>query len=85
MKNRAKPECVAQLHSRAAAIENNDTLAIQIAHERIDVPRRAELNIEHGGVVDGEDIEFQIKTITPKQQSTRLPNAAVSCLAHCML
>ena len=31
----------------------------------LDVPLRAKFNIEHGCVVDSEDIEFQIKIITP--------------------
>ncbi|HZJ93589.1 MAG TPA: hypothetical protein VFD09_10975 [Thiopseudomonas sp.] len=62
MKNRARSECVAKLQSLADAIENKDTLAIQIAHERIDVPLHAEFNIEHGCVVEGEDIEYAAHT-----------------------
>jgi amphi-Trp domain-containing protein len=56
-----KAEFVAKLRRLADAIENGDRFEIQIAGERIYVPVRAELTIEHERSDDEEEIEFQIK------------------------
>ncbi len=56
-----KADFVAKLRRLADAIENGDRFEIQIAGERIYVPVRAELTIEHERSDEEEEIEFQIK------------------------
>ena len=41
-------------------LESKKPFVIQIAGERIRVPKRAQVNIEHERSKDGEEIEFQI-------------------------
>jgi len=60
-KNYSKTEFVAKLRRLADAIENDDRFEIQIAGERIYVPKRAVFNIEHERENGMEEIEFQIK------------------------
>ncbi|MCI4671895.1 MAG: amphi-Trp domain-containing protein [Bacteroidia bacterium] len=60
-KSYSKSEFVAKLRRLAAAIENDDSFEIQIAGERIYVPKRAIYNIEHERGEDEEEIEFQLK------------------------
>lgn len=52
---------VAKLRRLADALETGDKFEIQIAGERIYVPVRAELSIEHEREGDEEEIEFQIR------------------------
>tara|TARA_R110002033_G_scaffold124235_1_gene166359 strand:+ start:300 stop:524 length:225 start_codon:yes stop_codon:yes gene_type:complete len=56
-----KADFVAKLRRLADAIENGERFDTQIAGERIYVPVRAELTIEHERSDDEEEIEFQIK------------------------
>ena len=53
---------VDKLRRLADSLESGERFAIQIAGERIFVPARAAVNIEHERGEDGaEEIEFQIK------------------------
>jgi amphi-Trp domain-containing protein len=52
---------VAKLRRLADALEQEEKFEIQIAGERIYVPVRAELSIEHEREGKEEEIEFQIK------------------------
>ncbi|MEO0899706.1 MAG: amphi-Trp domain-containing protein [Bacteroidota bacterium] len=60
-KSYSKSEFVAKLRRLADAIENDERFDIQIAGERIYVPKRAVFNIEHERGEEEEEIEFQIK------------------------
>jgi amphi-Trp domain-containing protein len=60
-KNYSKPEFVAKLRRLADAIEKDERFEIQVAGERIYVPKRAVFNIEHERADHEEEIEFQIK------------------------
>jgi len=57
----AIPDAVAKLRRLADALEKDKPFRIQIAGERIRVPRRAQLSIEHERDDDEEEIEFQLK------------------------
>jgi amphi-Trp domain-containing protein len=57
----AMPDAVAKLRRLADALEEDKPFRIQIAGERIRVPRRAQLSIEHERDDDEEEIEFQLK------------------------
>lgn len=52
---------VAKLRRLADALEDGKRFTIQIAGERIAVPARAIVNIEHEREGKAEEIEFQIK------------------------
>ena len=54
-------EIVSKLRRLADALEKGKRFEIRIAGERIYVPARAEMNIEHERDGDQEEIEFQIK------------------------
>ena len=54
-------EFVAKLRRLADALEAGERFEIQVAGERIDVPARAEFNVEHEREGDEEEIEFQLK------------------------
>jgi amphi-Trp domain-containing protein len=54
-------EFVEKVRRLADALEAGERFDIQIAGERIYVPARATVNIEHERGEDGEEIEFQIK------------------------
>ena len=54
-------DAVAKLRRLADALEADKPFRIQIAGERIRVPRRARLSIEHERGDDDEEIEFQLK------------------------
>ena len=56
-----KADFVAKLRRLADAIENGKRFEIRIAGERIRVPARAILNVEHERTGREEEIEFQIK------------------------
>ena len=52
---------VAKLRRLADALESDGPFRIQIAGERIRVPKRARFSIEHERGDDEEEIEFQLK------------------------
>jgi amphi-Trp domain-containing protein len=54
-------DTVAKLRRLADALEADKPFRIQVAGERIRVPRRARLSIEHERGDDEEEIEFQLK------------------------
>ena len=54
-------DAVAKLRRLADALEADQPFRIQIAGERIRVPRRAQFSIEHERGDDEEEIEFQLK------------------------
>ena len=54
-------EVVAKLRRLADALESDGPFRIQIAGERIRVPKRAQFSIEHERGDDEEEIEFQLK------------------------
>lgn len=54
-------EMVAKLRRLADALESGSPFRIQIAGERINVPVRAEFNIEHERGDEEEEVEFQLK------------------------
>jgi len=60
-KDYPKKRFVEKLRRLADAIENGERFTISIAGERINVPVRAQYNLEHERAKDGEEIEFQIK------------------------
>jgi len=60
-KNYPLPDFIDKLRRLADALEAGQRFEIQIAGERISVPVRAELSIEHERGEDEEEVEFQIK------------------------
>jgi amphi-Trp domain-containing protein len=54
-------DVVKKLRRLADALEEDTPFRIQVAGERIRVPRRAEFSIEHERGDDEEEIEFQLK------------------------
>jgi len=54
------PDAVAKLRRLADALEADKPFRIQIAGERIRVPRRAQVSVEHERGDDDEEIEFQL-------------------------
>jgi len=54
-------DVVTKLRRLADALEGDKTFRIQVAGERIRVPRRAQLSIEHERGEREEEIEFQLK------------------------
>lgn len=54
-------EFVEKLRRLADALENDKPFVIQVAGERIYVPKRASISIEHERSEDEEEIEFQLK------------------------
>jgi len=59
-KTYATSQFVAKLRRLAEALETGRRFTIQIAGERIHVPARARVNIEHEREGNDEEIEFQI-------------------------
>lgn len=55
------PQFVAKIRRLADCLENNQSFDIQIAGERIYIPKDAVFNIEHEREDGEEEIEFQIK------------------------
>ena len=55
------PDFIAKLRRLADALESGERFEIQIAGQRISVPVRASVNIEHEREGGEEEIEFQIK------------------------
>ena len=60
-KTYSKKEFVQKIRRLADSIEDDKKFAIQIAGERIYVPKEAIVNIEHERGKSSEEIEFQIK------------------------
>ena len=54
-------EAAAKLRRLADALEADKPFRIQIAGERIRVPKRARFSVEHERGDDEEEIEFQLK------------------------
>lgn len=54
-------EIVAKLRRLADALEEGNAFEIQIAGERIYVPKHAQVSIEHERQDGEEEIEFQLK------------------------
>ncbi len=54
-------DVVAKLRRLADALEGGTAFRIQVAGERIRVPKRAEFSVEHERDDDEEEIEFQLK------------------------
>jgi len=60
----------AKLRRLADALEANKPFVIQVAGERIYVPRNAIISIEHERDADGEELEFQLKWNISEQEDT---------------
>lgn len=58
----------AKLRRLADALEANKPFVIQVAGERIYVPRDAVISIEHERGDDGEELEFQLKWNIPEEE-----------------
>jgi amphi-Trp domain-containing protein len=55
------PDFIAKLRRLADALETGERFEIMIAGERVSVPVRARVNIEHEREDGEEEIEFQIR------------------------
>ncbi len=51
---------VAKLRRLADAVEGNEKFTIQVAGERLYIPRDATVNIEHERSGDQQELEFQV-------------------------
>ena len=60
-KTYTKSEFIKKLRRFADALETNRKFSIQIANEKISVPKNALINIEHERGKKEEEIEFQIR------------------------
>lgn len=60
-KNYSRKQILSKLRRLAEALEEDKNFRIQIAGERICVPKDAVVNIEHEREKGVEEIEFQIK------------------------
>lgn len=60
-KDYPKTRFVEKLRRLADAIENGERFKISIGGERINVPARAQYNLEHERAGSEEEIEFQVK------------------------
>jgi amphi-Trp domain-containing protein len=56
-----KGEFIKKLRRLADSLEKGEKFSIQVAGEKIDVPKDAVINIEHEKTKAGEELEFQIK------------------------
>lgn len=56
-----RAQFVAKFKRLAEAVEGNKSISIQIAGERIFIPKNAIFNIEHERNASNEEIEFQFK------------------------
>jgi len=54
-------DVVAKLRRLADALEGGTAFRVQVAGERIRVPKRAEFSVEHERDDEEEEIEFQLK------------------------
>ena len=55
-----KKEFIKKLRRLADALEKDKKFVIQVAGEKISIPKDAIINIEHEKDEDGEELEFQI-------------------------
>ncbi len=60
-RNYSVSEFAAKLRRLADALESDEPFRVQVAGERVRVPRRAEISVEHERGDDEEEIEFQLK------------------------
>ena len=60
-KEYSREQFITKLRRLADALEKDDQFDIQIAGERIYVPKDAVINIEHEREGEDEEIEFQLK------------------------
>jgi amphi-Trp domain-containing protein len=60
-RNYSVTEFAAKLRRLADALEADKPFRIQVAGERINVPRRAEVSVEHERGDDEEEVELQLK------------------------
>ncbi|MDQ3570005.1 MAG: amphi-Trp domain-containing protein [Actinomycetota bacterium] len=60
-RNYSVPEFAAKLRRLADAIESGQPFRIQVAGQRISVPRRAEISVEHERGDEEQEVEFQLK------------------------
>ena len=65
----------AKLRRLADAIERDEPFTIQIANERIRVPKRAVFNVEHEREDGEEEIEFQLKWTREGGPADEAPDA----------
>jgi amphi-Trp domain-containing protein len=56
-----KKDFINKLRRLADALETNKKFSIQIAGEKLSIPKNAVINIEHERSKNNEEIEFQIK------------------------
>ena len=54
------PDFVSKLRRLANALENDERFEITIAGERVHVPARAAINVEHERNGESEELEFQL-------------------------
>ena len=60
-RNYTVTEFAAKLRRLADALEAEKPFRIQVAGERVNVPRRAEISVEHERGDSEEEVEFQLK------------------------
>ena len=60
-RNYSVADFAAKLRRLADALEADKPFRIQVAGERINVPRRAEISVEHERGDSEEEVEFQLK------------------------
>ncbi len=60
-KDYPRRQFIAKLRRLADSLEQDKPFRIQIAGERVSIPARAIINIEHERGADEEEIEFQLK------------------------
>ncbi len=60
-RNYSVPEFAAKLRRLADALETDKPFRIQVAGERIRVPKRAAISVEHEREGDSEEVEFQLR------------------------
>lgn len=56
-----KKEFIKKLRRLADALEKDKKFTIQVAGEKLNIPKEAIVNIEHERDKGGEELEFQIK------------------------
>jgi amphi-Trp domain-containing protein len=60
-RNYSVADFAAKLRRLADALEAGKPFRIQVAGERVNVPRRAEISVEHERGDSEEEVEFQLK------------------------
>lgn len=56
-----KGEFIKKLRRLADSLEKDEKFSIQVAGEKINIPKEAVINIEHEKTKGAEELEFQIK------------------------